>query len=344
MGCTKFLSKPLVCGVALSVLALAPLASKADTMAMGDSTVSSTTTSSMSTNSMSSPMMVTGSVVRYYTDRTGYVTAMDLQTADGVKFVRFSPSMGQRLYTNAPIGGTATVYVSNGNLLSIGEKMPTSMMSLPPTDLEILEAVPYITVGAKLKKIRGRLKGIVTSDSGEVVGLIVKNGEMAMMGDNASMMSPDITATSGSMMPVSSMTPMMMAGTTLVRIPCEFRSLAPGYNGTEYVTPLFLGSDVEVVGYPEAPRYGAMSIYENRIAANAIIVNGRSVGALGFQKLMLSKKERAMMSGMSMMETSGGTMSADEMSASRMGYTPYGTMTTTTTTTTDTTTTTTSNQ
>ncbi len=375
MSCKTILSKPLICSVALGILALAPLTAKAQ----GDMSSTTTTTSSMSTTSMSStPMMVTGTVLRYYTDREGYVTAMDVQTADGVKFVRFSPSMGQRLYTTYPVGGTATVYVSGDRhpeVVSVGATMPTPgmMMTSSPSDMDELDSVPYIMSGAKLMKVSGTLKGIVTNDTGEVVGLVIKDGDKAMSGNMNNMsssMSGSGTSGSGagsagtttmpmttsdSSMSGNSMMPMTMAGTTLVRVPREFRSLAPGYNGTERVTPLFKGADVEVTGYPEAPRYGVMSVFENRIAANAIVVNGRTVGALGFQRLMLSKKERhmGMMNSMGMEERSrDSSMNADEMSASNMGYTSYGmdtsmstptttSSTTTTTTTTDSSTTTT---
>ncbi len=314
MSCKQILSKPLICGVALSVLALAPLTAKADTM-MSDSSMST----SMSTTSMDmAPMTATGTVVRYYSDGAGYVSAMDLQTAEGVKFVRFSPGMAQRLATSAPVGGTATVYISgatNPEVIGTGTTPPKMKMMPLASEVENLDSVPYITLGAKPVKVRGTLKGIVTNRDGEVVGLILSSGKSMEMNKSMAMEKMDMSKG------------MMMAGSTLVRITRDFRSLAPGYAGNERVTPLFKGSDVEVMGYPEAPRYGVLSTFENRIFASAIVVNGQSVGALGIQRLMLNSRERnrGMMNSMGMTRmSSGGTMNAEQMNASGMGYMTYG--------------------
>jgi hypothetical protein len=55
-------------------------------------------------------------------DRSGYVTAMDVQTADGVQFVRFSPGMGSRLYTTyrwvAPLRFTSLAAPPHAGMLS----------------------------------------------------------------------------------------------------------------------------------------------------------------------------------------------------------------------------------
>jgi hypothetical protein len=79
----------------MGLVAVAPAA-----QAQGE--MSTTTTST--TVSTSQPTLVTGTVLRYYVDRSGYVTAMDVQTAEGVQFVRFSPGMGTRLYNTYPVG------------------------------------------------------------------------------------------------------------------------------------------------------------------------------------------------------------------------------------------------
>jgi hypothetical protein len=110
----------------------------------------------------------------------------------------------------------------------------------------------------------------------------------------------------------------------LVRVPREFRHIAPGYAGTERVTPLFKGAVVEVTGYPEAPRFGVLDIYNQRIAANALVVNGRAVGALGIP-MMAPEATRALFGGVDI----GGTgRTSEEMRAAGMGYTVYGTSST----------------
>lgn len=316
MSCKNIFAKPLLSGIALGLLAFAPLAANAD----GMMTKGADSAGMMSATSMPAPMAVSGTVLRYYTDAAGYVTAMDVQTADGVKFARFSPSMGQRLYTTYPVGGAASVYVMSGSgmmapeVVSVGDMMPTpgQMMLAPtPSAIDTLNSAPYIVSGSKLMKFSGTLQRIVTNETGEVVGLVVK-------GYNDK-------------------------GMALVRVAPEFRQIAPGSAGTSRITPLFKGADVKVTGYEEAPRYGVLSMFNNRIAARAIVVNGRSVGALGLQSLAVSSKG---------MKTMDGKMSPEEMSAYKSGYSTYmmtpadsnsmmsgSTMTSTTTTSTTTTTT-----
>lgn len=328
MNCKKILAAPLACGIALSALTFAPSASAQDTM-MSTTTTTTTTT-------MAAPTQVTGTVLRYYADRAGYITAMDLQTATGVEFIRFSPGMAQRVYSAAPVGGTATVYVSGSpttrwDVVGLGTAMPSPnvMMAPAPSDIELLDSVPYINAGAKMVTVQGTLADTITNDMGEVVGLILsgtsiddKNRRMMMtsLGMNADM------AMSASM-------GMPMNGMTVVRVGREFRNPARGEVGSERVTPLFKGSDVIVTGYPEAPRYGAISNFQNRIAANAIVVNGRNVGPIGIQRMMGNRNNGSMMGGMmngGMMN--GGTMTAEQTRASNMGYTTYTTTETTVTT------------
>ncbi len=344
MGSKKILSKSLVCGVAMSLLALAPVVANAQDSMM---TKGAEGAGMMSDSSSMTPMMVTGTVLRYYSDRSGYVTAMDVQTADGVKFMRFSPGMGQRLYSTYPVGGTATVYVAqpsgmmSPSVVGVGGTMPSpGMMSMSsvPSDVDVLDSEPYIMSGAKLVTMRGSLRDIITNDQGEVVGLVIKDSSMK-----------DTMKASG-MMDASTGTAMaspMMSGMTLVRVPREFRQIAPGYAGTERVAPLFKGADIEVTGYPEAPRYGVLSTFGNRIAARALVVNARAVGAVGIQRMSMGKHSL-----FRNVNIGGAGRSAEEMKASSMGYSTYGmngatsdTMTSnSSTTSSNTTTTTTTNQ
>src|SRR4028118_1026068 len=128
MRCKQIKVGHLACAVAMGLVAVAPAA-----QAQGDTSTTTTTTMDTTTTgttmSMSQPTLVTGTVLRYYVDRAGYVTAMDVQTAEGVQFVRFSPGMGTRLYNTYPVGGTASVYVmgsptSRWDVVSVGATAP----------------------------------------------------------------------------------------------------------------------------------------------------------------------------------------------------------------------------
>ena len=75
---------------------------------------------------------------------------------------------------------------------------------------------------------------------------------------------------SGGMMSGGMSGTMMGQNQVLVRVPAELRH--PGgaqMAGSGRVTPLFPGADVEIVGYVEAPRYGVVSAYGQRIAAGS---------------------------------------------------------------------------
>jgi hypothetical protein len=325
MSCKNKLAGTVACGVALSFLAFAQGAkAQSETMTKGADGAGM----DMSMQMSNSPMLVTGTVLRYYTDRAGYVTAMDVQTANGVQFVRFSPSIGQRLYTTYPVGGTASVYVSGTpymgstryDVVSVGTVMPTSMGMMSPTmsDVELLDAQPVIMAGAKMVTVRGKLNDIVTNNNGEVVGLVLGGTKASEQARMNMMAGTTMAGTTNSTMPM--MMPAMMPGTTLVRVPREFRHTAPGFAGTERVTPLFRGADVEVTGYPEAPRYGVLSTFENRVAASALVVNSRAVGAVGIQRMMSGTGSL-----FRNVDLGGSSRSAEEMRAMQMGYSMYGT-------------------
>jgi hypothetical protein len=241
------------------------------------------------TTMSSEPMSVTGSVVRYYVDRSGYVTAMDVQTADGVQMVHFAPNMGQRLYTTYPVGGNISVWVTPSSMgtghwsaVGVGATRPMTFMdAYNVSAVDLLEAEPYILTGAKLTTVRGNLSRMIVNDMGEVLGLVLDNQ-------------------------------------SVIRVPRELRQIAPGYAGTERITPLFKGAMVTAVGYPEAPRYGVLSPYGTRLIANTITVNGRAVGALGVP-MMSNDETKALLKA----DIGGSTMSNEEMAAMGMGYSVY---------------------
>ena len=289
----------LMCGVAL--VAVAPLTARAQDVVVtpSDNTVVVPVTptdtgmggnmgTDMGMTGMMTPMQVTGEIVRYYVDRSGYVTAMDVQTADGVQMVRFSPSMGQRLYSTYPIGTkNASIYVMGSqamgmNVVGMGMTAPT-MTSMPMmvSDVQMLDSEPYIMSGAKMMTVKGKLTDLIVNARGEVVGMVLDNN-------------------------------------SLVRVPREVRNIAPGVAGTDRVTPLFKGANVEVTGYPEAPRYGVVSAFANRVVTSALVVNGRAVGAVGVP--MMSKE---MSKSILNVNIGGADRSPEEVRAMGMGYTVY---------------------
>jgi len=348
MRCKQIKVGHLACAVAMGLVTVAPAAQAQTDM----STTSSTTTMGTNMSMSSQPTLVTGTVLRYYVDRSGYVTAMDVQTPEGVQFVRFSPGMGTRLYNTYPVGGTTSVYVMGSpatrwDVVSVGATAPAPggmMMPYTVTDAELLDAEPFIMAGAKMVTVTGKLRNMVVNDRGEVVGLILGGGNNNRRGgmmQNTAMTTDGTTMTSSSTASGDTTTTTTTTTTTnmvgdgsmmmgmeprgiLVRVPREFRHIAPGYAGTERVTPLFKGALVEVTGYPEAPRFGVLDIFNQRIAASALVVNGRAVGAIGIP-MMAEKTSRALFGGVDI----GGTgRSAEEMRAAGMGYTVYGTSST----------------
>jgi len=283
MRCKKNLVGRLACGVAaVGAIALAPVAVQAQDTMTGGTTMNGGMAST-------EPTMASGSVVRYYVDRSGYVTAMDIQTANGVQMVHFAPNMGQRLYTTYPVGGNINVWVTpsamgtgHWNAVGVGENRPTTFMdAYNVSAVDLLQAEPYILTGAKMTTIKGNLSRMIVSNTGEVLGLVLDNQ-------------------------------------AVIRVPRELRQIAPGYAGSESITPLFKGASVMATGYPEAPRYGVLSPYGSRLIANTITVNGRAVGALGVP-MMSSEEERAVFKA----DLGGTTMSNEEMAAMNMGYQVY---------------------
>jgi hypothetical protein len=241
------------------------------------------------------PMAVSGTVTRYYVDRAGFVTAMDVQTAEGSRMIRFSPSMAQSLTAMYPVGSTASVYVTSSmmgamtryDLAGVGANMPAPgamMMPMMVSDVDLLKAEPYTTVGAKLTRYTGNISGFISDPmSGDVLALILDEK-------------------------------------TLIRVPRENR-LVQASTAPEGITPLLKGADVVAFGYPESPRYGAVSPYETRVIGTGIAVNGRALGRLGFGKV--GKKATKALLGFDIPFFGGA--SPEEVQAMDMGYMTYTT-------------------
>jgi hypothetical protein len=244
---------------------------------------------------MSQPMTVTGTVVRYYADRSGYVTAMDVATPDGVKMAHFSPGMAQRLYATYPVGSQITVQavsmsmgkMTSTNVVGVGDTAPASPMPYTATDVQLLEAPAFINIGAPLSTVQGTLSGVVTNDMGEVLGLIVSNN----------------------------------GSRTLVRIPREFRATGDIFNTVGRSAPVIKGADIGAVGYQEATRYGALSAYSNRIIASTLTINGRSYGPGSIAPVRAGKGDTIL--GLNLFGTPMGVMDKDQTAASSMGFMTY---------------------
>lgn len=282
------LFKTLSLGVAAGAISLCNVAQAQTSMAD-----TPTMTTAMPASSAMMPMPVSGTILRYYVNRAGYVTAMDVQAADGVKLVRFSPSMAQNLTSMYPVGSVASVYVTSSmmggmtryDLAGMGAEMPSPtamMMPMMISDVDLLKSEPFTTIGAKPTRYSGNLSGYIPDPmTGEVLAIILDSK-------------------------------------TLIRVPRESRlvqaSMAP-----EGIVPLMKGADVVAYGYPEAPRYGAVSPYEMRVIGTGIAVNGRNLGALGFGRLKMGKNDTLLGFNIPL----GGTVSNEENSAMSMGYSTY---------------------
>ena len=289
------LLKKLTIGTAMTAMAVA---GATGAQAMDDMNGTMMNDGAMMNSTMTSPtmmpMLVSGTVQNYYVDRAGYVSAMDVMTADGVKMVRFAPSMAQRVTALYPVGSSASVYVTSGmmgnmatyDLAGTGPDMPTPTSMMMPSNInsvDVLKSTPYITMGAEVKEYRGMLTGYVSDPAnGEVLGIILDNK-------------------------------------TLVRVPAQNR-LVQASTSPSGITPLFQNAYVVARGYKEVPLYGVVSPFEDRIAATGISVNGESLGPLGFGKVMSSRKP---LLGFNVNFLGGKAPKDMSMSANSMGYMPY---------------------
>ncbi len=262
----------------------------------------------------SQPTMVTGKVNNYWTDASGYVTGVDIQTANGPAVVHFVPGMGNMLMQTYPVGSTANVWVQGSmmdgtqhwDLVGVGDKMPAAgfwpVMSM--SGLDIAEDSPMIVNGAERVSVEGKLRRVVTNQMGQVIGIAVETSTIskgATINRYGKTSRGDILWQSDAMMSGGSMgAPVaggaMMAGgntmggnMTLIRVGPEYRP-APSHGDMRRVTPLMLGDDIIATGYMEAPRYGALSPYGQRLISSAIVVNGQSVGIEGFPKMSTKQK------------------------------------------------------
>ena len=284
----KSKSGRLVLGVALgAALVSAPVltgSARADHHLAGESA------GSMSSNA---PMMVSGRVNNYWTDSSGYVTAVDVQTANGPAVIRFAPGMGTRTMQMYPVGSTADLWVRGSmeggqqrwDLAGMGNKQPSSWYPVMDNSASTLLSMPYVAGEPTTMSVGGKLQRIVVDDHGSVVGLVISTDWLGRGATHRTFsgksMPEEITwqASEGG-------TPM----TTLIRVPMATITAPNHSEGMRRRTPLMLNDDIEATGFVEAPLYGTTSTFGHRFAANTISVNSISVGALGFGHHMAKEK------------------------------------------------------
>jgi len=278
----------LTLGAALGVVTLAQVA-------QAQTSSSSSTSTSMSSSMSSQPMMVSGKVNNYWTDASGYVTGVDIQTANGPAVVHFVPGMGNRLMQTYPIGSTANLWVQGSmqggtqhwDLVGMGDKMPAAGFwpVMDSSGLDIANDWPLVMTGAERVTIEGKLRRVAVDKMGQVIGLVLDT-TMASRGTP--------TTRLGSLVRGDTIWQSdAMGGSTggnwsLVRVGPEYRS-APHHGDMRRVTPLMVGDEILATGYMEAPRYGALSPYSQRLIASAIVVNGQTVGQEGFPTMKLQE-------------------------------------------------------
>ncbi len=267
----------LILGVALGAAALnAPTltgTAVADHQMMGDM-------------AMSAPMMVSGKVNNYWTDESGYVTAVDVQTANGPAVVRLAPGMAMRTMQLYPVGSMADLWVKGSmeggmqkwDMVGMGNKQPTSWQSaMAGRSWSSLTAMPYTDGDPTYMSVAGKLKKVIVDDKGQIMGLII---ETAWLGKGAvhRTMSGRNVPTEVTWKSTDGGAPMW----TLVRVPMEGMSAPNHDEGMRRKTPLLLNDDIEATGYVESALYGAASSYSHRFAATGVSVNGRGVGEMGY--------------------------------------------------------------
>jgi len=206
----------------------------------------------------SPPIQVSGTVEKYYTDQSGYVTALDLNsTAGGVHRVRFAPSWARRLLRDHPVGSTLDAWVVEHNdydrplsdLVSIGAERPNRFLTDDfHTGEERLASRAWIWKDSANERVTGSLDRVIVSPKGEVLALVLKDG-------------------------------------TLVRVPRSVKHQERGARGGKHVAQLFPGAEVTAWGPQVWHARGDVSIYGQRVASDGLSINGKTVSAIGIQNM-----------------------------------------------------------
>ena len=200
------------------------------------------------------PLQISGTIQRYYINRAGLVSAMDVQTLGAMERVHFEPTLAAGLTASYPVFSEINAWVltrtedqpvpgveKSWNLLGMGEEEPEydPRKASVSTDIELLDAEPAAAApGAEAK---GILTDVVRNDAGDVVGLVLDNVVIVRV------------------------SPALRAG-----------------KGAADATTISLGNAVSVVGSKQLPADGQISIYNQRLSATEVSVNGRKATGLKF--------------------------------------------------------------
>lgn len=205
-----------------------------------------------------SPFLLTGTVKNYFYDRSGYVTALSLQTSGAEAYLHFGPEKAAALIEQFPVNGPLQAWVKadeergqgHWRLVSAGEEMPLTSVAPP-----LLSDLTRLTNPAPLPETAlptvqtGKLTGVVANESGRILALVLDDG-------------------------------------VLVRIPDALRGVsAPNQK------PLLLtrGSEVQVTAVEELPLEGAVSGFQTRLVATGLQVGGLSASAVGLPVLTVKE-------------------------------------------------------
>lgn len=208
------------------------------------------------------PTLISGTVQQYFTNRAGYVTALNLETSSGVQQVRFAPSWGKRLLKSNAVGTTLDGWVvahqkdgkSWNNLVSIGKKRPHRFLSDEfHSGAQKLDDGSWIWKNSTEQKVNGKLSKIVINDKGDILALILDNG-------------------------------------ALIRVPRTVRNVELGANGSEAIAPLFKNVQVSAWGPREWQASGNVSIYNQHLATTGLAINGRPVSAIGIPRFPVNRE------------------------------------------------------
>ncbi len=151
------LKTSLLTGIVAAALALSPLSAQAqDTM--GGGMMGGDAMGSMNTMGSMAMMPASGTLVRRYTDMEGNVTAVDVQTAMGVRMVRLSPSIpagDERLRSTYRMGAS----MSLEGMMVGGKNVPTFDPNAPLQSGLLLHAHSLASAQSAMGAMGGDMAG-----------------------------------------------------------------------------------------------------------------------------------------------------------------------------------------
>ena len=209
----------------------------------------------------SAPVLISGIVKQYYTNRAGYVSALSLDTSAGIEMVHFAPSWAKRLLASSPVGAPLDGWVTThrdaqwswNNLVSIGKDPATRFLTEPTsTGVQQLDDRSWIWKKGVTGTVNGKLKKIIVNEKGDVLALVLDND-------------------------------------ALIKVPLTVRNEELGAYGTEAIAPLFKDVEVTAWGTPEWQASGNVSIYSQHLATTGLSINGKTVSAIGIPRISVNE-------------------------------------------------------